>query len=88
MPRTIRTLALALALAAAAPALPEAAEDGRWKVETTPMGTIVTNGEDVSFRAPDQEAGEEMADALNDADRKAERKADREERKGGKKPAG
>lgn len=90
MPCTIRTLALALVLAAAAPALPGAvAEDGRWQAQTTAMGTIVTNGEDISFRAPDQEAGEEMAEALNDADRKAQRKAEREEKKGGgKKPEG
>ncbi len=80
-------LVAAALLASAAPLAARAA--GPWRAESTPFGTIVTNGKDIAFRAPDQEAGEEMADALDDADRKAQRKAEREERKGdGKKPSG
>lgn len=89
MLRTTRPFVLATVLLASAAGALTAAEAGRWRAETTAMGTIVTNGEDISFRAPDQEAGEEMAEALNDADRKAQRKAEREEKKGGgKQPPG
>jgi hypothetical protein len=88
MSTKLRALLVAASLLVAAVPL-AAREAGPWRAETTAMGTIVTNDEDVAFPAPDQEAGEEMADALNDADRKAQRKAEREEKKGGgKKPAG
>jgi hypothetical protein len=46
-----------------------------WTTNTTPFGTTVSNG-DITFKAPDKEAGENMAKILNKAD-KASKKADK-----------
>lgn len=87
MSKSLRAFRVAAALLASAAPL-AAREPGPWRAETTAMGTTVSSGEGISFRAPDQEAGEEMADALNDADRKPQRQAEREEKQGdGKKPS-
>ena len=48
-------------------AAPVAAEDsgGGWTVQTTPFGTTVSNADkNISFKAPDAKAGQEMASIL------------------------
>jgi len=47
--------------------------EGPWKVETSALGTTVSNGT-TSFRAKDAKAGQQMADELNKIAKKEERK--------------
>ncbi len=51
-----------------------------WESQTTPFGTIVTNGS-ISFTAPDAKAGQNMAEILNKADKKSERQEKKDEKK-------
>ena len=58
-----------------------AAADGPWKVETSTMGSTVTNGKDVAFKAKDAQAAQEMANVLNKVEKKQDKKEKREDKK-------
>lgn len=46
-----------------------------WTAQTSPFGTTVSNAEkNISFTAPNAEAGQKMADTLNKIDRKQDKK--------------
>lgn len=48
---------------------------GGWTANTSAFGTVVSNAEkNISFTAPNAEAGQEMADTLNKIDRKQDKK--------------
>ena len=72
-------VALALASLLVVPTLAMGA-DGPWKVETSSMGSTVTNGKDVAFRAKDAKAAQEMADVLNKVAKKDEKKDKRDKK--------
>ena len=57
-------------------AAPVAAQDsGGWTVQTSPFGTTVSNVEkNISFKAPDEKAGQEMADVLNKVEKRQDKK--------------
>ena len=60
-------------------AAPVAAQDsgggGGWTVQTSAFGTTVSNADkNISFKAPDAKAGQEMADALNKIDKRQDKK--------------
>ena len=58
-------------------AAPVAAQDsgGGWTVQTGAFGTTVSNAEkNISFKAPDAKAGQEMADKLNKIDKRDDKK--------------
>ena len=58
-------------------AAPAAAQDsgGGWTVQSGPFGTTVSNADkNISFKAPDAKAGQEMADKLNKIDKREDRK--------------
>lgn len=63
--------------------------DGPWKVATSSFGTVVYNERrDIAFTAPDEKAGEEMAEALNDAEKHWPKENEGDGKGGGEKGKG
>jgi len=54
---------------------------GPWHVESSPFGSVVTNGSTISFTAKDAQAAQEMANELNKVAEKQEKKDTRDQKK-------